>query len=553
MNACLKMNVFLFGSKNLSVQVLEELHSANFKIKGVLTRDHEPGMKIWHNDLNHQSLKDVATKLDLPVFEKISINSVEFQKIFSEMEIDIAIGVFWGEIIKENVLNLSKLGFFNLHTALLPRDQGSFPMAWPIINGEEYAGITFHKMASGIDDGPIVGQKRVVIDDKDTGATLYSKVTSAGIELFRELLPSIRDSTFSLKPQDASKATYHPRGYPYGGFLDPLWSKEKKERFKRALEFQPFASHKEEPSKTINKKSKPSVRAMIGFDCDRPRGSFISSEKGSKMAERKINSIERINTILEKLSIPRTYFLCGQFAESMANKYGADRIQKAFNPVSKLVELCDHSYSHKIMKKIETRHDKIPITHSLVKEEFEINTELFQSIFPAVNIEKRGFRTPLGHKDGLKGEFKLLDTLKRLEIKYVSSDLRDVNNSLHPKLITEDGKIRQPYRYENGLLEIPAIGWQDTAFSGTSSTKLFESPPKTFAEIIEYYGQLFNEGKKLSEKIGRDIFVGLVLHPYDVSFYDKENLFFEKLKEQLEKSGGTFHTYGEVSAHYHNN
>ncbi len=222
------MNVFLFGSKNLSVQVLEELHSANFKIKGVLTRDHEAGMKVWHDDLNHKSLKDEATKLGLPVFEKISINSPEFQKILSEMQIDIAIGVFWGEIIKEKVLSLSKLGFFNLHTALLPRDRGSFPMAWPIINGEEYAGITFHKMANGVDDGPIVGQKRVIIDDKDTGASLYTKVTSAGIDLFRELLPSIRDSTFSLKPQDISKATYHPRGYPYGGFLKPLLPKGKK-------------------------------------------------------------------------------------------------------------------------------------------------------------------------------------------------------------------------------------------------------------------------------------------------------------------------------------
>ena len=71
---------------------------------------------------------------------------------------------------------------------------------------------------------------------------------------------------------------------------------------------------------------------MVGFDCDRPRGIFINSEKGSKMAERKINSIERISTILETLSIPRTYFLCGQFVESMAEKYGEDRIQKAFNP-----------------------------------------------------------------------------------------------------------------------------------------------------------------------------------------------------------------------------
>ena len=58
----------------------------------------------------------------------------------------------------------------------------------------------------------------------------------------------------------------------------------------------------------------------------------------------------------------------------------------------------------------------------------------------------------LGHKEGLKGEFKLLDIFKRLGVKYVSSDLRDVNNSLHPKLVTEDGKIRQPYRYENGML-----------------------------------------------------------------------------------------------------
>ena len=199
--------------------------------------------------------------------------------------------------------------------------------------------------------------------------------------------------------------------------------------------------------------------------------------------------------------------------------------------------------------------NRIEILLLLDEDEKEIQNykQVINNIFPEINIEKRGFRTPLGHKGGLKGEFKLLDIFKRLEIKYVSSDLRDVNNSLHPKLVTEDGTIRQPYRYENGMLEIPAIGWQDTAFSGTSSTKLFESPPTTFDEIIEYYGQLFSEGKKLSEKIGRDIFLGLVLHPYDVSFYDKENLFFGRLKEQLEKCDGTFHTYGEVSAHYHNN
>ena len=543
------MNVFLFGSKNLSVHVLKELHLQNFKIKGVLTRDQEPGMKIWHDKLNHMSLKEESSKLSIPVYENISINSKEFEDIFSKADIDIAIGVFWGEIIKERILNLSKLGFFNLHTALLPRDRGSFPMAWPIINGEEFAGITFHKMGNGVDDGPIVSQKKVAIEKMDTGATLYDKVTEAGLELFKEVLPSFYELNFSLTPQDKSKATYHPRGYPYGGYIDPLWDSAKKERFKRALNFPPFEGHKEEPSRILKSYKTPSVRVMIGFDCDRPRGSFISSDRGQKMANQKILSLETINKVLEKEQISRTYFICGNFFESMINNFGPERVKKVFNSKSKLVEIGDHSYSHKIVKRIKTRPDKLPANFKEVKEEFQTNTNLFQKHF-SKDFVSRGYRTPLGHKDGLKGEFKLLDTFKNLNVKYISSDLRDRNDSLHPKLIEENGNIRQPYRYENGLLEIPAIGWQDTAFSGTSSTKLFEKPPTNFLEILTYYSDLFVKANQLSQKLERDIFLGLVMHPYDVSFYDKDNSFFPKLKRKLEAVGGSFHKYNEVSNHF---
>ena len=546
------MNVFLFGSKNLSVHVLKELHSQNFQIKGVLTRDQEPGMKIWHNKLNHMSLKEESSKLGIPIYEDISINSKEFEDIFSKADIDFAIGVFWGEIIKERILNLSKLGFFNLHTALLPRDRGSFPMAWPIINGEKFAGITFHKMGNGVDDGPIVSQKKVAIEEEDTGATLYDKVTETGLELFKEVLPLFNELNFSLSPQDKSKATYHPRGYPYGGYIDPFWDSAKKERFKRALNFPPFEGHKEEPSRILKSCKTPSVRVMIGFDCDRPRGSFISSDKGQEMANQKMLSLETINQILEKEEIPRTYFICGNFVESMINNFGLKRVKNAFNSMSKLVEIGDHSYSHKIVKKINTRPDKLPANFKEIKEEFQINTNLFQKYFSGQDIVNRGYRTPLGHKNGLKGEFKLLDSLKNLKVKYISSDLRDTNDSLHPKLITENGNIRQPYRYENGLLEIPAIGWQDTAFSGTSNTKLFENPPTNILEILTYYQGLFFEANQLSQKIERDVFLGLVMHPYDVSFYDKDNSLFPKLKKELESIGGSFHTYGEISNHFDN-
>ena len=72
----------------------------------------------------------------------------------------------------------------------------------------------------------------------------------------------------------------------------------------------------------MNNYNKPSVRLMLGFDCDRPRGSFIASEEGAEIAKRKLSAIQGISNSLESLAIPRTYFICGSFLESMVNKFG---------------------------------------------------------------------------------------------------------------------------------------------------------------------------------------------------------------------------------------
>ena len=105
--------------------------------------------------------------------------------------------------------------------------------------------------------------------------------------------------------------------------------------------------------------------------------------------------------------------------EFMINNFGSKRVKNSFNSKSKLVEIGDHSYSHKIVKKIKTRPDKVPANFKEIKEEFQINTNLFQKHL-SEDIAKWGFRTPLGHKEGLKCEFKLLDTLKNLKVKYNS-------------------------------------------------------------------------------------------------------------------------------------
>src|SRR5680860_1168742 len=60
---------------------------------------------------------------------------------------------------------LSKVPFFNLHLALLPRSRGPAPHIWSLIEGEGI-GVTLHSMDKGIDTGAIIAQQPVKISLK---------------------------------------------------------------------------------------------------------------------------------------------------------------------------------------------------------------------------------------------------------------------------------------------------------------------------------------------------------------------------------------------------
>ena len=300
----------------------------------------------------------------------------------------------------------------------------------------------------------------------------------------------------------------------------------------------------------------PNVVVMLGFDCDRPRDAFIISKEGSEMAERKIKSIQQISDTLNQLKISRTFFICGHFLQSMNYKYGSEKLKQAFNIKNKLVEIADHSYSHNVLKSIVTRPDKIPMTPEKVFEEFQLNTTIFNEIF-GISIPSRGFRTPLGHYQGLTGETSLLNKMKEVGVKYISSDLRGVNDSINAPLIHPDGTPRQPYSYENGILEIPSMGWQDVIFSPyVSHVAKFEIVPEgvpySYEKIIEYYKQTISEAKKIANDSGKPYFLGLCQHPYDTSFYSNGGKFFVDLKNIVEDVNGFFFSYDDVDNYFKN-
>lgn len=76
----------------------------------------------------------------------------------------------------------------NIHPSLLPLYPGLDTHARAIAAGDAEAGCTVHLVTEGVDEGPVLGQKRVPILPDDTPASLAQRVLAAEHQLYPEAL-----------------------------------------------------------------------------------------------------------------------------------------------------------------------------------------------------------------------------------------------------------------------------------------------------------------------------------------------------------------------------
>ncbi len=265
------MRTVVIGSKELSCILLDTLLEQGHEVLGVFSRDDEPGMRIWHEDLGHRSLASLAQSHGIPVHFGMKVNSKASLELLNALQLDVIFSCFWSELFKEEVLGIPKLGIFNFHTAYLPKNRGSRPIPWSIIKGEPYCGITLHKMETGVDNGPIADQEKVIIETEDNAYTLYIKLMFAGKRMFERALPHFDNGLLKLKKQSETEATYQLRGEPFGGQLQWDWLPEQKERFMRAMDFPPFRGHRLPPQAV----HAPGVRLCVLT----PKGDVLSADE----------------------------------------------------------------------------------------------------------------------------------------------------------------------------------------------------------------------------------------------------------------------------------
>jgi UDP-4-amino-4-deoxy-L-arabinose formyltransferase/UDP-glucuronic acid dehydrogenase (UDP-4-keto-hexauronic acid decarboxylating) len=209
------MKTVVFAYHNMGLAGLDALTRHGYDIAAVFTHEDDPGENCWFG-----SVKNWAVKKSITVYTTEELNSPQWIAKIAAVNPDIIFSFYYRKMLSREILDLPKIGAFNLHGSLLPAYRGRCPVNWVIINGEAQTGVTLHYMINKPDAGDIVGQKAVVINFSDTAKTLYDKLCLAAKELLNEVLPSIKSGQIPRRKQDLKAGSYYGGRRPEDGRIN---------------------------------------------------------------------------------------------------------------------------------------------------------------------------------------------------------------------------------------------------------------------------------------------------------------------------------------------
>jgi len=198
-----ELQVVFMGTPDFAVPVLEGL-LANYNVRAVVTQPDK--IRGRGDEVSYSPIKKVALEHTLLVLQPDKIKE-EYQEIL-DLEPDLIITCAYGQIIPKEILECPRLGCINVHASLLPKLRGGAPIHRAILNGYSKTGITIMYMNTKMDEGDIITQEEIAIEEMDTASTLHDKLSMLGKDLLLKTLPSIIEGTNSRIPQNHTEATY---------------------------------------------------------------------------------------------------------------------------------------------------------------------------------------------------------------------------------------------------------------------------------------------------------------------------------------------------------
>ncbi|BBE29869.1 methionyl-tRNA formyltransferase [Tepiditoga spiralis] len=263
------LRIVFMGTPDFATIVLKSLIENNYNIIGVFSQPDKP--KGRGKKLLPTPVKKLAIENNIPVFQPKSVNVGNGFKSLEELNPDIVITVAYGKILKKQVIDLPKMGCWNIHASILPKYRGAAPIQRAIENGESETGISIFKIVEALDAGPVAMIEKISIENSDNLETVHDKLAELSSKMIVEFLSNLNN--INLQEQDDSKATYASKITNNDLILD--FHKESRIIFNKIRAYDPIPGVKATinnqivklfSAEILNKESKEKPGTILSFD-----------------------------------------------------------------------------------------------------------------------------------------------------------------------------------------------------------------------------------------------------------------------------------------------
>jgi methionyl-tRNA formyltransferase len=197
------MRIIFMGSPEFAVPALNALVEAGHEVVAVYCQPPRPAGrgKADRKTAVHQR----AEQLGLEVRTPRTLRDAEEQAKFIELGADLAVVAAYGLILPRPILDAPKKGCVNIHASLLPRWRGAAPIQRAILAGDGVSGVTIMQMDVGLDTGPMLLTRKLMLDRKNAGQ-VTEEMAKLGAEALLEWLSD--PTSYRPQPQPDDGATY---------------------------------------------------------------------------------------------------------------------------------------------------------------------------------------------------------------------------------------------------------------------------------------------------------------------------------------------------------
>lgn len=200
------LRIIFAGTPEFAAKHLQALLASQHEVIAVYTQPDRPsgrGQKLLPSPV-----KALALEQAIPVYQPVSLKTVEDQQQLASLNADLMVVVAYGLLLPQAVLDAPRLGCINSHASLLPRWRGAAPIQRSIEAGDTETGVTVMQMEAGLDTGPMLLKVTTPISLQDTAGTVHDRLASLGAQAVIDAADQLAEGTLVGQTQDDNLTCY---------------------------------------------------------------------------------------------------------------------------------------------------------------------------------------------------------------------------------------------------------------------------------------------------------------------------------------------------------